>query len=216
MHMLVAAGLAATLVSMGTEAGTGGDTARPGRAGARGPRRRLPRRAGRAARAWRTPPEATRLRPLRRRRPTGRASRCGVEPSTASTSTYALRPAERPGGAVASFGAALERRPDWVEPKIGASGCLMAFSSWPGRRGLASSAGGRVRPLWAEQGPRERTTHECSGSWGECSSERPHPGPGMRRRPSPRCARRSRRRQPRRWRLRPTPRSHRARARRRT
>jgi len=53
--------------------------------------------------------------------------------------------------AVASFRLALERRPDWVEPKIGISGCLMSLlylaredAAW--RKDLLD----QFRPLWAE------------------------------------------------------------------
>ena len=53
--------------------------------------------------------------------------------------------------AVASFRVALERRPDWVEPKIGISGCLMNLlylaredAAW--RKDLLD----QFRPLWAE------------------------------------------------------------------
>lgn len=151
MHMLVAAGLAATFVSMGTEAGRDGDTARLGElvrevraADYRGERAELRRLAERldAIQGETLAASASYWKGFALWR---RAINGFNEAPMPSDLRSDLE------GAVTSFRRALERRPDWVEPKIGTSGCLMNLlflarddAAW--RQALVDE----FRPLWAE------------------------------------------------------------------
>ena len=151
MHMLVAVGMAAMFVSMGTEAGTGGDAAR----------------LTELVREVRTADYRGERAELRRLASRLDAVQGSVVAASASYwKGFALwrraingfnetpMPPDLRGdleGAVASFRTALERRPDWVEPKIGISGCLMNLlflarddAAW--RQALVD----QFRPVWAE------------------------------------------------------------------
>ena len=151
MHMLLAAGMAATFASARAEEGTGGDAARLGV-------------LVRAVRAADYRGERAELRRL-----AGELDAVG-SPDLAASASYwkgfalwrrtingfnetPMPPDLRADleGAVKSFRGALVRRPDWVEPKIGISGCLMSLlflaredAAW--RQELVD----QFRPLWVE------------------------------------------------------------------
>ena len=178
MHMLVAVGMAAMFVSMGTEAGTGGDAAR----------------LTELVREVRTADYRGERAELRRLASRLDAVQGSVVAASASYwKGFALwrraingfnetpMPPDLRGdleGAVASFRTALERRPDWVEPKIGISGCLMNLlflarddAAW--RQALVD----QFQPVWAETTTQGADNPRLSGFWG-MQFERPRPGWG--------------------------------------
>lgn len=151
MHMLVAAGMAATFVSAATEGGASGDAARLGElvrevraADYRGERAEL-RRLASSLDAVQAPALAGPAAYWKGFALWRRAINGFNETPTPPDLRADLE------GAVASFRVALDRQPGWVEPKIGISGCLMNLlylaredAAW--RQELVD----QFRPLWAE------------------------------------------------------------------
>jgi hypothetical protein len=151
MHMLVAAGLAAAFVSAATEGGTGGEAARlrgivreVQAADYRGERANL-RRLASELDAVKDPTLAAATSYWKGFALWRRAVNGFNETPVPSDLRADLE------SAVASFRMALDRQPEWIEAKIGISGCLMNLlflarddAAW--RQSLVD----QFRPMWAE------------------------------------------------------------------
>src|SRR5262245_49963088 len=151
MHVLMAAGMAASLVVPAGDGGAGAEGARLAQlvrevrtADYRGERGELSRLA--SALDGIQGPAIAAPAPIRRGFGLWRRAQNGFNETPLPGDLRADLE-----GAVKSFRAALSRRPEWVEPKIGASGCLMNLlylsredAAW--RQQLVEE----FRPLWAE------------------------------------------------------------------